>query len=459
MYSNIFDIHPLLINPSVAKNDSFRKEVERYLQRYPDTEHVDIYLNDLNGQFRGKRLPIAEIFSLEKGCYFPLSIYAMDLHGSVVEESGLGQQAGEPDRLCVPVAGTLKPCAKDPLHHAQLLLTMKNAEGEACELEPRVVLQNVLQRLHDKGYYPVIAAELEFYLVDPQQQTVTQAPSSSQSFSVDAPEQHNLLLNEIEQQAKLQALPLTGIVAEAASGQYELNLHHTEKVLEACDHVLALKRLTRQIAEKHHQHACFMAKPYAHSAGSGLHFHISVQNDLGQNVLASTPGKLSESMERVMAGMLALMPSSMAVFAPNINAFRRFRQGMHVPLCASWGHNNRTVALRLPCADSANQRIEYRLAGADANPYLAVAVILCGMLYGLEHNVPLPAVSSGNSYENAHAAPLPLSQQEALTQFKQNVALREILGPAFSALWYTCKTQELRKFEEHVTNEEMSWML
>lgn len=459
MHANVIGFNPLLADIPALPSRSFRKEVEQYLQRYPDTEHVDIYLNDLNGQFRGKRLPVAELFALDKGCYFPLSIYAMDLGGQVIEESGLGQQAGEPDRLCLPVPGSLRPCARDPQHHAQLLLTMKNADGDACELEPRVVLQQLLKRLHAKGYFPVVAAELEFYLQDPLLQPADPGPCPTQSFSVDAPERHHALLSDIEQQARLQTLPLTGVVAEAASGQYELNLHHSTRVLEACDQVLALKRLTRQIAEKHHQHACFMAKPCAQAAGSGLHFHISLQDEQGNNLLASLPGELSATMKQVMAGMLALMPASMAIFAPNVNAFRRFRPGMHVPLRASWGHNNRTVALRLPCADSANQRIEYRLAGADTNPYLAMAAMLSGMLYGLEHALPLPPAACGNGYENDDAAALPLNQQEALALFRQTPQLHETLGPAFAALWHTCKNAELRRFEAQVTEAETRWML
>lgn len=446
MHANVIGFNPLLADIPASQARSFHKEVEQYLQRYPDTEHVDIYLNDLNGQFRGKRLPVAEVFALDKGFYFPLSIYAMDLGGQVIEESGLGQQAGEPDRLCLPVPGTLRPCARDPQHHAQLLLTMKNADGDACELEPRVVLQRVLKRLHAKGYFPVVAAELEFYLQDPLQQPAEAGQCPTQSFSVDAPERHQALLNDIEHQARLQALPLTGVVAEAASGQYELNLHHSARVLEACDQVLALKRLTRQIAEKHHQHACFMAKPCAQAAGSGLHFHISLQDEQGNNLLASLPGELSATMTQVMAGMLALMPTSMAIFAPNVNAFRRFRPGMHVPLRASWGHNNRTVALRLPCAD-------------HANPYLAVAAMLSGMLYGLEHAQPLPPAACGNGYENGDAVALPLSQQEALTLFRQTLPLQESLGPAFAALWHTCKSAELRRFEAQVTEAETRWML
>ncbi|WP_273870473.1 glutamine synthetase family protein [Serratia odorifera] len=459
MYANIIDFHALLTPTPPAPQQKFSQEIKDYLQRYPDTELVDIYLNDLNGQFRGKRIAVSALFSLQNGCYFPQSIYAMDLNGQVIEDSGLGQHAGEPDRLCLPVPGTLRPCARDPQHIAQLQLTMRETNGDPCRIEPRVVLERVLHRLHRLGYYPVIAAELEFYLHAPHQLPGMAQPSLTQNFSVDAPECHGALLDDIAHHAKLQTIPLTGVVAEAAAGQYELNLQHSSKVLEACDQILALKRLTRQLAEKHHQHACFMAKPCAKAAGSGLHFHISLQDAQGHNWLASQPDTLSSTMRQVIGGMLALMPASMAILAPNINAFRRFRPDMHVPLCASWGYNNRTVALRLPCADNANQRVEYRLAGADANPYLAIATILAGMLYGLENPTPLPPAATGDGHATPQAAPLPLNQPQALELFRQNAYLQALFGPAFGSLWHTCKSAELRQFEQQITDTEMAWML
>nr|WP_087881245.1 glutamine synthetase family protein [Dickeya fangzhongdai] len=437
----------------------FRDEVETYLKRYPDTEHVDIYLHDLNGCVRGKRMSVSTLFSLEQGCYFPLSVYAMSLEGHVIEQSGLGKQVGEPDRLCLPVSGTLRPCASDPARHAQLLLTMKNADGAACELEPRVVLQNLLRRFHDRGLYPVAAAELEFYLRDREQPE----PSPSQPshcFLVDEPEPHVYLLDEIEQHARMQRLPLTGIVAEADAGQYELNLQHSDRVLEACEQVLTLKRMTRQLAEKFNHAACFMAKPYAHLSGSGLHVHISLQDRNGINLLAGEPGQaLSETMRRSLAGMMALMPASVALLAPNVNAFRRLRQGGHAPLHASWGYNDRTVALRLPCADRDNQRIEYRLAGADANPYLVMAALLSGMWHGLEHDLPLPGNGRHDAVPLAERVALPRYQQDALALFRQCLPLQVLLGREFSQLWLTCKNAELSHFESRVTEAENEWHL
>ena len=372
----------------------------------------------------------------------------------MIEESGLGQRAGEPDRLCLPVPGTLRPCARDPERHAQLLLTMQNADGGACELEPRVVLQRVLKRLHERNCFPVVAAELEFYLQDPQHPAEAET-CPTQSFAVDAPERHHALLSDIERHARLQNLPLTGVVAEAASGQYELNLHHSRRVLEACDQIMALKRLTRQIAEQHHQHACFMAKPCAHAAGSGLHFHISLQDEHGENLLTGAPGELSDNMQQAMAGMLALMPASMAIPAPNINAFRRFRPGMHVPLRASGATT--TARWRCACpAPTAPTSASNTAAGADANPYGAGGD---ARRPAARAGKPAATAAPANGCESDNAAPLPLGQQEALALFRHSDPLRELLGPAFCTLWHTCKSAELRRFEEQVTAAELGWML
>lgn len=461
MNTNRYNLR-LLTNMSLPSgNLAFRQEVENYLKHYPATEHVDIFLNDLNGCIRGKRISVSELSSLEKGCYFPLSVYAMDLDGHVIEESGLGQSLGDPDRLCVPVSGALKPCAKDPEHHAQVLLTMKNPDGTPCEIEPRVVLERVLHRLHSRGLFPVVAAEVEFYLreqdLSGSHEEVLNTPSHC--LSVDAPEAHSGLLNDIELHAKIQKIPLTGIVAEASAGQYELNLRHTDNVLEACDHVQTLKRLIRQVAEKHHQTATFMAKPYASSSGSGLHFHISLQDAMGCNKLASEFGELSLHMKKALAGMLSLMPASIAILAPNVNSYRRFGPGMHVPLHASWGYNNRSVALRLPCADRDNQRIEYRIAGADANPYLVMATILSGILHGLDNDFPLTSPEEGHNSAHQHAAAFPLSQQSALDLFNENIPLKELLGAKFCDVWSICRRENIKEFEKHITEKELEWHL
>ena len=208
-------------------------------------------------------------------------------------------------------------------------------------------------------------------------------------------------------------------------------------MLDACDDALALKRLVRQMAEKHKMHATFMAKPYEEHAGSGMHIHISMQNNRGENVFADASGEDSTLLKRALAGMIDLMPASMALLAPNVNSYRRFQPGMYVPTQASWGHNNRTVALRIPCGDRHNHRVEYRVAGADANPYLVMAAIFAAFYTGWI-TIYLQEEVEGNGLEQ-DGLPFPIRQSDALWEFMQNDHLRERLGERFCHVYHACK--------------------
>ncbi|WP_411754295.1 glutamine synthetase family protein [Serratia sp. (in: enterobacteria)] len=451
------------------RSSAFQSEVAHYLERHPDTQYVDILLTDLNGSFRGKRIPVSGLKKVEKGCYFPASVFAMDILGNVVEEAGLGQELGEPDRICMPVPGTLTPSAADPQHIGQVLLTMLDEDGTPFDVEPRNVLNRIWQALRQRGLFPVVAVELEFYLIDRQRDSAgyLQPPCApgtqernvqSQVYSLDNLNHFAGVLNDIDTLAQMQGLPADGAVAEASPGQFEVNLNHTDNVLQACDHALALKRLVRQVAEHHHMHATFMAKPYEDYAGSGMHVHLSVVDSAGKNLFAEADGEDSALLKRTLAGMITLMPASMAVLAPNVNAFRRFQPGMYVPIQASWGHNNRTVALRIPCGDAQNHRVEYRVAGADANPYLVVATILAGMLYGLDTELPLPEPVTGNGLEQ-EGLPFPIRQSDALYEFEHQHELTHYLGERFSQVYHACKMGELMQFERLVTETEIDWML
>ena len=467
--TNIVEVEDFTRHSEEKRTSAFQHEVQTYLERHPETQYVDILLNDLNGVFRGKRIPIASLNKLEKGCYFPASVFAMDILGNTVEEAGLGQALGEPDNICLPVEGTLIPSAADPQHLAQVLLTMRNQDGTPFDVEPRNVLNHLWQQLRNRGMFPVVAVELEFYLVDKQRDAegYIQPPCSpgsdernmqSQVYSVDNLDHFSAVLSDIDSLAKQQGIPADGALAEASPGQFEINLHHTRNVLSACDHAIQLKRLVRQVAENHGMTATFMAKPYEEYAGSGMHVHISMLDAADNNAFACDDGSNSLLMKRALAGMIDLMPASMALLAPNVNAYRRFLPDAFVPLQASWGHNNRTVALRIPCGDIDNHRIEYRVAGADANPYLVMSAILAGMLHGIDTQLPLPPAIQGNGHE-AEGNPLPVRQSDALCEFEQSHALQKLLGERFAFVWHSCKHHELMHFERLITATEIDWML
>ncbi|WP_053142128.1 glutamine synthetase family protein [Erwinia billingiae] len=467
--TNIVEVEDFTRHSEQKRTSAFQNEVHAYLERHPETQYVDILLNDLNGVFRGKRIPFANLTKLEKGCYFPASVFAMDILGNTVEEAGLGQALGEPDNICIPVEGTLIPSAADPQHLAQVLLTMRNQDGTPFDVEPRNVLNHLWQQLRNRGLFPVVAVELEFYLVDKKRDAEgfiqpPCAPGSdernmqSQVYSVDNLDHFSEVLSEIDTIAKQQGIPADGALAEASPGQFEINLHHTRNVLSACDHAIQLKRLVRQVAENHGMTATFMAKPYEEYAGSGMHVHISVLDAADHNAFACDDGSNSPLLKRALAGMIDLMPASMALLAPNVNAYRRFLPDAFVPLQASWGHNNRTVALRIPCGDIDSHRIEYRVAGADANPYLVMAAILGGMLHGIDNQLPLPPAITGNGHE-ADGNPLPIRQSDALYEFEQSTPLQKLLGERFGFVWHSCKHHELMHFERLITATEIDWML
>lgn len=314
-----------------------------------------------------------------------------------------------------------------------------------------------------------MALEVEFYLVDrerdeagylqPPRSPLTQKRDTySQVYSVDNLNNFADILAEIDSLAVQQGLPADGAVAEAAPGQFEINLTHTDDVLAACDQALALKRLIKFVAEKHDMDATFMAKPYEEHAGSGLHVHISVVDEDNNNLFANADGEDSALLHKALSGMLDLMPESMALLAPNMNSFRRFQPGMFVPTQASWGHNNRTVALRIPCGDDAARRIEYRVAGADANPYLIMATVLAGLLHGIDNTLPLPQPVIGNGMEQEGVA-FPTRQSEALQALADSTQLKHYLGEKFIEVYRICKYDELLAFERQISDIELEWML
>lgn len=433
----------------------FLEEAESYLSRYPNTQHIDICLHDINGHIRGKRIDVSCLKKLAQGCYFPLSIYAMNLEGKVVEETGLGKLIGEPDYFCKPILGTLQPCPIDPEFNAQLFLTMKEAQKD-CKYEPRNILKNILNQLHEKNFYPCMAAELEFYLFNKDTSNPNNI-SVSQCFDVNTPDNYQEILNEVERIATLQGINITGLVAESSSGQYEINIQHSGNILNLCDQIMLLKRTIKQVAMKHGLNASFLAKPDMYKAGSGMHFHMSLLDENKNNIFKTeVKDLLSIELLKVVSGLVLFLPSSMAIIAPNVNSFRRFKLGNHVPLEANWGVNNRNVAIRIPCSDSENQRLEYRVAGADCNPYLTVATILIATLYGLTHNLNIPKQVSHLGLNDEHIV-LTTNQLDALALFKANSVLQEYIGKDFTELWCTVKHSEYQNIYSQITGIEQNW--
>lgn len=221
---------------------------------------------------------------------------------------------------------------------------------------------------------------------------------------------------------------------------------------------MLLKRLIKGVAERNGYQATFMSKPFQNLAGSGMHVHISLVNDNNENVF--TQGDMNnKQLRHAVAGLLAVMPESMLIYAPNANSYRRFTKGMFVPLNLNWGYDNRTVALRIPSGSPSARRIEHRVSGADANPYLLTASILAGMHHGLVNKLEPPAVSTGDAGQNTTEHTLPNSWQRAIESFASAEILPTYLGRDFCKIYSEVKLQEYEMFTQEITPLEYDWYL
>ena len=448
-------------------------EARDFLDRHPDIASIDLLISDLNGVQRGKRIPRENLEKAYRdGVNLPASVFALDILGNTIEETGLGLSSGDADRVCRPVPGTLMPSPwlRDG-RQAQLLMTMTEADGGPFFADPRQVLTRVLERFGRAGLTPVVAVEMEFYLVDRARDALgmIQPPCSpasgerathSQLYSISELDEYADFLEEIQEAARLQALPLDTALKECAPGQFEINLIHCDDALAACDSAVLLKRLIKGVAIKHGFEATFMAKPYGGEAGSGTHVHISLLDEAGRNVFAAEDQDPlgTPRLREAVAGLLDLMPASMALFAPNLNAFRRFQPGLYVPMAPTWGYDNRSVAVRIPSGPNAARRLEHRVAGADANPYLLMATLLAAIDHGLQHRLTPPPAIEGNAYDQV-APSLTNSWSQALDLLEGSEVLVEALGRDFLHVFLANRRAERDQAMQAVSKLEYDWYL
>lgn len=434
--------------------------LQEFLLANSDIEVFEVILPDIAGGLRGKwvtRDKIHKVFA--GGLKLPTSALTFDVWGRDVEAFVF--DSGDGDGICEADIDTLVrvPWAKRPT--AQVLLSLREVSGEPCENDTRFLLKRLMERFASHGLTPVLASEMEFYLlreeddaqgrpVHTQSDRVGGALASGQTYGIDIMEDMAELMHSIRDACNVQGLPIDTLIKEGAPSQYEINLYHSPNALVAADQAVLLQRTIKGVAKQHGLRASFMAKPFGDLSGNGMHVHCSLLDKDGNNAFDDGTGAGNQLLRQAIAGCLASMEESMLLFAPNLNSYRRFQRGTHAPLAPSWGYENRTVSLRVPADAPAATRIEHRVSGADANPYLAIAAILAGMLHGIENKLEAPEPLEGNAYDQLPPS-LPRYWPDALARFESSEFIGDNFGKTFQRAYALTKAQELDEFDKQVT--------
>lgn len=446
-------------------------ELQAFRQRYPAIDRVYALLCDANGVFRGKRLADDELDELyAHGRGVASSMLWLDMTGKDIADYDLVWEDGDSDRLCWPVPGTLTPAPWLGERYGQVMLTMFEPDGTPTPTDPRHVLGAVLARLTAQGLTPVVAAELEFYLVDkertpdgklqpPRAPRTGMRSQFKRGYEVDDIEDFQPVLSEIQDSARQLGIPAETVISEYGPGQFEVTLHHQADALRAMDQAVLFKRLIKGIALKHGMLATFMAKAYSNESGSGLHMHMSMLDQNGHNIFSAPEVEGSPALRHVIGGLQAHMADTMLLFGPNANSYRRLRAGFYAPVNTAWAVNNRTVSLRIPSSTPAARRVEHRVAGADANPYLVLAAILAAAHDGLLHQRDPGTPAVGDACRTAGYGQLPTHWMDAIERFANSAFVADYFTKDFLDTYVATKRGELAEFVGEVTLLDYEWYL
>ncbi len=446
-------------------------EAHAFLDANPDITSIHVIWTDICGVARGKILRRDELVPAWKdGRFMPISALVLDITGQDVPETGLVFDEGDRDMLLWPVLGSLVriPWMEEPT--AQYLASVHDLDGTPHFADPRNALEAIVKRFQTElNMTPVGAVEVEFFLMDrasaiagepraPKSLINEHRPQHFQAYYLQDLDDFAPFFKDLYAYCEAQGLPAKTLISEYAPGQMEIVLRHRADVLKACDEGIMLKRLIKATAEKHGMAATFMAKPYAQWTGSGMHIHVSLGDEKGNNLFAADDPMQNELLLHSIGGLKAAMAESMLIFAPNANSYRRFRRNSYAPVSASWGINNRTVSIRIPAGAASACHIEHRPSGADANPYLVMAAILAGMHYGITEKADPGNPVVGNGYEK-RAKYIPGNWFDAIDAFWRASILKEYFGKPFVDTYCTIKEVEADRFYAEPTLRDFEWYL
>ncbi|MBL8544613.1 MAG: glutamine synthetase [Hyphomonadaceae bacterium] len=434
---------------------------------------IECLVPDLNGVIRGKVFPAQKFLQSERdgSLRIPSSIYSLTVTGEYADEGDDPISTQDPDVVLRPDFETIcvAPGYKTPT--AFVFADAYSTEGEPYDIAPRYVLRRVMKLYEEAGLKPVVAPELEFYLTqvntDPDLPLAPPAgrsgrsETSPQPYGLEAITEYEDLIETIYEHAEAASLHLDTMIHESGTAQLEINFNHGDPV-HVSDQVLVFKRIVRQVALKHGVYATFMAKPMENQPGSAMHLHVSVVDAKKGTNLFGVPRDNgsdgnTETFRHFVGGLQKYLGEVAPLFAPNVNSFRRMRPDFSAPINLQWGYDNRSCGLRVPISQPENRRIENRLPGADANPYLAIAaVLICGYI-GMRDKIAPNEMVQGSAYKWART--LPRTLREALDRFKECKPVIELLGPHFCAAFQQIKDHELSNFEGVISSWERDHLL
>lgn len=438
-----------------------------WLDDHPEVRNVRCGAADLNGQARGKRVPRRFAAKLEEeGTRFPLSVLNLDIWGEDIDDSPLVFESGDADGVLLPTERGYVPMPWLSSPSAILPLWSFHEDGTPFDGDPRHALANVVAKYTALGLTPVVATEMEFYLIDDSGREIRQPKSpksgkrraGAEILSLRALDAFDKFFNDLYDACDAMGIPAEAAISEGGIGQFEVNLEHVPDALKAADDAWLFKMLVRGLARNHGMAASFMAKPYEDYAGNGLHTHFSVLDKDGDNVFANDTFEGSEILKQAIAGCLTGMPELALIFAPHGNSYERLVPGQHAPTSISWAYDNRTASIRVPGGNFKARRIEHRVAGGDVNPYLFLAAVLGSALIGIEDKMQAPDPITGSAYDQK-LQQLPSTWADAISAFDQGPLSRRIFNTQLVDNLLRTKRQEMNHFKELTPEEQLDLYL
>ncbi len=428
-------------------------------------EEVECVIPDVVGFARGKAMPVKKFLKTDR-MYLSPALFFQTVSGDYAEVE-FENAWTESDMVMVPETSTARAVPWTSDITVQVICDLYRQNGEPVGFAPRNVLKRVLDLYDAEGWRPVVAPEMEFYLtkpnldptdtIEPPQGRTGRTATGRQAYSISGVDEFGPVVDDIYDFAEAQGLEIDTIIQEDGAGQLELNLKHGDP-LELADEVFTYKRMIREAALRHNCWATFMAKPIQDQPGSAMHIHQSVVDAKTGKTLFSTPrGGRSDQFLHFVGGLQTYLPAAVLIIAPYVNSYRRLVPDASAPINLEWGRDNRTVGLREPVSSPEARRIENRVVGMDANPYLAIAATLaCGYL-GMKEKIKPSKPLTKEAYELPHS--LPRGVMSAIELFEAERKLHDILGRDFAELYVSIKQTEADEFLQVISPWERQHLM